>query len=192
MVADVVRVLDIRDQVLACGTIHVFDARVNWKLHGNQISADLVVEPFPRCVGRPVGIRWTPPLKRLACKKVARPERQKCAQTRSLQESSSVHAAPNPQSVLTQYPSLLRVLNYARPESACLLCGRLVLSIEFCSLLQISTASRLRHRAVEGHIQPWSPKEVNVFRFSLNLCPSQIHWSLSWLASTATNTPFAR
>ena len=69
MVADVVRVFDIRNEILAPCAIHILDAGINWKLHKNQISVNFVVESFPRCLGRPVCIRWTPPAKSLARKK---------------------------------------------------------------------------------------------------------------------------
>ena len=78
------------------GTLHLFDARVNRELHRNQISLNFLVEAFPCCFGRPVRIRRAPTTKGLAHKKARRPERQKCGQTRSLQESSSVHHAVNP------------------------------------------------------------------------------------------------
>ena len=93
MVADKVWVLDIRDQLFALGSIRVFDARVNRKLHRNQISVNFVVEPLPRCFGRPVCIRRALPAKGLARKKARRRKRHKCGQTRSLQECSSVHLA---------------------------------------------------------------------------------------------------
>ena len=98
MVADKIWVLDIRDQVFALGSIRVFDARVNRKVHRNQISVNLVVEALPRCFGRPVCIRRAPPAKGLARKKARRRKRHKCGQTRSLQECSSVHDAVNPPS----------------------------------------------------------------------------------------------
>src|SRR5437773_8118209 len=69
MVADKVWVLDIRDQVFALGSIRVFDARVNRKVHRNQISVNLVVEALPRCFGRPVCIRRAPPAKGLLAKR---------------------------------------------------------------------------------------------------------------------------
>ena len=113
MVADKVWVLDIRDQVFALGSIRVFDAGVNRKLHRNQISVNFVVEALPRYFGRPVCIRRAPPAKGLARKKATRRKRHKCGQTRSLQECSSVHDAVNAplHSATESLPKLPRFCN---------------------------------------------------------------------------------
>ena len=55
LLADVVRILDVRDQALAASGIDILDARLERKFHRNQVSVS-VVEPFPCRLGRPVCI----------------------------------------------------------------------------------------------------------------------------------------
>src|SRR2546429_2274527 len=170
MLADVVRVLDICNQVLARGTVRVFDARVNRKLHRNQISVKRVVEPFPRRFGRPVCIRRTPPAKSLARKKARRPELQKRGHARSLQKCSSVHVATNPPSHSTK-ESLATSVHfsqfYLRGARLLPFSDRLVFSVELCTPLQMTTVSHLRGphstmrpRGRKGFVQPGDPAKL--------------------------------
>jgi hypothetical protein len=66
LLADIVWILDVRDQALAASTIDILDARLDRRFHRNQVSVNSVIELFPRRFGRLVCICWTPPAKGLA------------------------------------------------------------------------------------------------------------------------------
>src|SRR6202044_351443 len=83
LLADIVWILDVRDQALAASTTDILDARLDRKFHRNQVSVNSVIEPFPRRFGGPVCIFWTPPAKSLAGKQRTRPKRPQRSQTRS-------------------------------------------------------------------------------------------------------------
>ena len=56
LVSDVIRIVNIADQILATRAPRVFDASFDRKFHGNQISVDLIAQALPCRLRRPIRI----------------------------------------------------------------------------------------------------------------------------------------
>ena len=54
-------IVNVVEQVLAARASRVFNASLDRKLHRNQISVDIIIQPLPRRLRRPIRIRRPPP-----------------------------------------------------------------------------------------------------------------------------------
>src|SRR5262249_57032860 len=91
LIADVVRVFDIREQFFARGALHVVNTSGDRKFHRNQIAVNLVIETLPCRCGRPLRIRRADSAEGSTREEGKRPAGHEYGKAGKRQEASTIH-----------------------------------------------------------------------------------------------------